>query len=211
MIGWLAVLPAQTTSLQFEVEYKELPNLIYQLDNVSGMMPWEASGNYLKLWKDNFLTSAEDERWLERWKTQRKKQIRTEETGSGTKFPISMVYRGGDSEFLVRANGLQVNTLSEYGNALRKSLPASYASELSAVVEHFQPRFHEWWRSQGESAGRGFVADLKKILDSAPLREKISKFQQFYQAELPKGMKIPFVLFYRPKVVMEPSSGHHLG
>ncbi len=197
-------------SLDFVVEYRELPNLIYQLDNISGMLPWESSGNFKKLWQDNFLTDTSEEAWIQRWKAQRLKQVRVEPERSHIRLPISPVYRTGGSEYLVRSAGFRVDTVSQYRQLLSLELPKEFAEELGSVVAHFQPKFHEWWKSKGEAAGRGFITSLSETLNDPRVRNRVAQMQKFYEAELPKGTKIPFILLYRPSFILEPTSGQQL-
>lgn len=204
----LFTLQAHLEPIEIQVRFEPIANLTYQLDNVTGQMPWEGSENYTRLWKREFLATPEDNELLAEWKSARPVPEDSPMT-SAVKFPIEVVSPDRSLETRIRAAGFDSKTPEEYARNISKVASEKQAKILSKVVRHFAPKFLEWWNREALVKGQSFVQEMTALVESAPIKSSLQAFQRFY--EIKGAQKIPFMLLYRPLEVSENTSGQQLG
>ena len=196
VVGWPAQR-AEAGLLKFEVLHRALPNLVYELDCVSGAISQCSLEAYKPLWETKFLTTQEDRAALEVWKTIRGKYAQSVELPLGISFPL----------------GKRGNALSLFASARKATMMASSVDDLinridvimlpqdrdamADVVRRFEPRFRAWWGSQSKS-GDAFAAELSKLLMRLDVRDLVQKFQAFYEAPTRGDRALPFLVLDRP-------------
>lgn len=205
----LAAKLVSSPSLVLESHFEPLPNLLYQLDMVSGFLSHTRSEGISQIWKQRIATSPGDAKELTRWKTT---MDRLQSQGQGRWDP-SMIYSAmtlqSDAE-RVRLIGLTSTSTVEFTKRVAKEVDAKAARELSEVLAEFQPEFLKWWNEEAAPKGAKFAEKASQLLKSDKLSQAARNLVNFYQPDLPNGFVIPFQFMYKPKF-KEGSSGEQVG
>ncbi len=208
-----AILASRASAVSFEVRYQPIANLTYELDVLTGVLPHDGDQNFKKLWNDHFLSTEEDRQALQHWKLIRTNLSERNEPQqkSSTRFPIEWVGPRLNPDSDVRFAGFDAKDATDYHRRLQASSGAAMAYQLSQVVEHFLPKYQEWWSQEGSQRGKSFAQKLGELLKSDPIQNIISEETRFYRPRLKSNSVIPFILLYRPDDLPEPTSGQQLG
>lgn len=215
MLAALAFVLAQPkVDVKFEVGFRPIANLTYQLDVLSGVLPHDAPLNFKALWEREFLKTAEDRQALDLWRARRKdmgKVFEPKEAASAVRFPIERFGPIDDSEAHIRSAAFDAADLRDYRRRILAVSNREAATDLSYVVAHFLPAYEDWWKRVPSAEGDVFARDLRGMLDSTKMRSTLARFVQFYRPQLDADPTIRFVLLYRPNEIKEPTSGQQLG
>lgn len=186
-----------TAPLQFEVISGEVPNLVYALDCLSGVVPSCSRAAYEKVWNEQFLKTDADRGMLASWLKLHRKYNGSVEFAHPTPLPLGQraMYSVGAR---LRLAGLLANSVENFVARVDVlTLPEDRAA-LSAVVRHFEPRFRAWWAPRSRT-GQAFVLELKRLLGQPEVVALFSAFREFYSAKVPTDLPLRFVVLDRPE------------
>ncbi len=188
---------AEAAPPRFEVLHRALPNLVYELDCVSGAISQCSLEAYKPLWESKFLSSPEDRAAIEVWKAIRAKYSQSVELPLGVTFPLGE--RGNSLSLFASARKatMMATSVDDLINRLDVMTLPHDRDAMADVVRRFEPRFRVWWASQSKS-GDAFAADLSKLLMRLDVRDLIMKFQAFYEAPNRGDRALPFLVLDRP-------------
>lgn len=197
-------------SFSFDFVRSPIADLTYELDNLSGMMPWEASGSYRILWEREFLKTKEDSDMLELWKNTRR-SIEPPRVALESGFPIQYVGPQADREAEVRNAGFLADSTSTYRATMKALAKPDQVSNLVKVLEHFKPTFDKWWKLNADPKGDIFASKLKDLIANPTISAHIESFARFYEVPREKTQNLPIVFLYKPSFKSENTSGQQLG
>lgn len=195
--------------LNIDVRCDVLPNLIYELDVVSGRLPWESDKNFKQLWRSQFLKSSADQLALQNWR-----EAREVDNGMGEdlpNFPIEDVGVPNDLETKMRRAGILSNSPQEYRLEIEKLLKTDQADRLADVVEHFYPSYANWWKNEAEKEANRFSLGLSNLVKSDKVQSNLAQFAAFYQSKNIENANLKVQLMFRPGQLRETSSGQQIG
>ncbi|WP_394830172.1 hypothetical protein LVJ94_27060 [Pendulispora rubella] len=185
--------------LRYALHLAEAPNLIYQLDCISGAALC-AQPIYRELWA-TFQLDAADEAALARWKA-----LRAKHGGELRRVDIprpaqALLAPSGIFDLAERQRiaGLRARTPDAYQEAMALLSTDSDAQGLRDVLERFAPRFGEWWRQHGFAAGSVFFDGFRRLLGDSFLDSTIEKAAHFYEADLPPGTTFQIHVLVQPR------------
>ena len=205
---------AQAGLLEMKVIHRELPNLVYQLDCVSGAVHGCSREVYVPLWETAFLRTQEDRDVLAKWRAARARYSQSVDLPlpAGVALPLG---RRGDRislETQVGVAALMALSLDDLASRLDLvTLPADRDAMVGAV-KRFQPAFHEWYQAQVKG-GDAFALELQKLLTRLDVRNLLQSFQTFYEVPASANRALPFLVLDRPVPEGDPrhSFGTQLG
>lgn len=205
----IAPLALSQPTVRLEAKFEPLPNLAYQLDIVSGYLPYNQSEVLSKLWKDRFLTQPGDAKLLDRWRdTMRRLEARGQSTfNPKLLYSIATIQNDGEK---TREIALNSSSVFQFSRRLAAEIEPQAARDLGTILSRFQPEFMSWWQSEAEPKGGAFAAQASKILASEKLTKLNNQLVNFYQPQLPDGFVVPVQFMYKPKA-KEGSHGEQVG
>ncbi|HWM86722.1 MAG TPA: hypothetical protein VNO33_12810 [Kofleriaceae bacterium] len=183
--------------LRYRLQLAELPNLVYQLDCITGAALC-AQVIYRELW-DSFALDAGDRAALANWKA-----LRTRHAGEIRRVerrpqPLLAPSGGFDLAERQRIAGLRARTPRAYQEAIALLSTDADARQLRRVIERFAPRFKTWWRQRGFAAGSPFFDGFLRLLSDPFLDRTIDSAARFYEADLPAGTVFQVHLLVQPR------------
>ncbi len=189
---------AHAAVLKLEVVHRELPNLVYQLDCVSGAITSCSREAYEPLWQSRFLTSDEDRAALTTWREVRSRYAQSVELPQTSEFPLG--WRGGrlSIDGSIRRAALLATSVDELASRLDLLMQPSDRDAATHVIKRFEPRFRAWYEAQAKS-GDAFAAQLQKLLRRLDVLSLLSHFQRFYDADVSTERALPFLVLDRPE------------
>jgi len=196
--------------VETRVLHRELPNLVYQLDCVSGAIGSCSLDAYQTLWKAKFLTTPEDDAALKVWKATRARYAESIDIPSEVKFPLGREGSKLSLDASVRRAGLLATSVENFVSRLDLLMLASDREAMAAVVRRFVARFHTWYQSQAKS-GDAFAIELQRLLERQDVQTLINQFHTFYDAQLPPNQPLPFLVLDRPESASHQSYGEQVG
>ena len=192
-----SVAHAAEAPVRFDVVYRELPNLVYQLDCVSGATHGCSRAAYQAWWDKQLLRDADDRAALDRWRAVHQRYGELVQLEIPVALPLG---RRGDVvalEARLRIAGLLATSVEDFVSRVDVLvLPADRAT-LSEVLKRFEPRFRPLWQAQAK-AGQAFAADLTRVLQRKDVVELTGKLRAFYDGQVPADRPLPFVVLDRP-------------
>jgi hypothetical protein len=199
----------QPVRTRFNLTLRPIANLTYQLDVITGHLPWESSANYRLLWEEKFLSSKEDREVLAIWKKER--EVKNENASESLKgFPIEPISIDSSIENSIRVAGFDAENSFEYGKSLSRIVSKQRAKLLAHVVNHFSRKFNAWWNTDALSDGIKFRNDLYSQLNQPKILHRFGQFVNFYKGKNSPFSEIPISLLFRPNRIQEPTSGQQL-
>jgi hypothetical protein len=197
----LALLLASTAvsadPLRFRVIYGEIPNLVYQLDCVSGALTSCSKDAYQQLWDRDILRDDADRAALGRWKAVAQRYGGSLDLPVPVELPLGSRGHRIDLYARIRVAGVLARSVEEYVDRVGVIvLPADQAA-LAEVITRFEPRFRAVWE-RSAPAGRAFAAELEQLLARPDLVALVDQMRALYEAELPGDRPLPFVVLDRP-------------
>jgi|GEM_PF-1542200 len=195
--------------LKMEVIYSEVANLTYQLDVMTGEVPFPDPTNFQQLWKQEFLKTDADKAMVDQWKSIRQRYEASVNL-PGLKMPLEPEWSSINLGERLRILGLGSDSLESYGNGLSLLTLPKDGLLFQQVLDHFQPAFHVWWTREAEPKGKRFVAEIRAELNKPSLIEQVERFRHFYGSTLPDGYVARFSMVYRPDYVKAPTSGQQM-
>ncbi|MEI7576105.1 MAG: hypothetical protein WCK51_04370 [Armatimonadota bacterium] len=205
----LTQLAANPPTVYLDARFEPLANLVYQLDMVSGYLPYSKSEVISSLWKERIATNSDDAKFLDQWKQTMRK---LEAKGQGEYNPrllYSVATIQSEAE-RTREIGLTSSSLLEFSKRVAREVEPQAAKELSSVIARFQPAFLSWWNQEAEPKGIDFRVKAEKLLKSEKLKGLTKDLVRFYQPDLPDGYIVPVQFMYKPKA-RESSHGEQVG
>lgn len=201
---------AQAGLLEMKVIHRELPNLVYQLDCVSGAVHECSREVYAPLWEASFLKTQEDRDALAKWKAARARYSESVDLPlpPGVALPLG---RRGDRislEAQVRMAAMMANSLEDLASRLDLVTLPPDRDAMVGVVRRFEPTFRTWYQGRAKS-GDAFALELQKLLTRLDVRNLIQTFQSFYEVPPSSNRALPFLVLDRP--VAPGDSRHSFG
>ncbi len=193
----LAPVRAEAAPLKFEVLHRELANLVYELDCVSGALVACSLEAYQPLWESKFLLSDDDRAALKTWKATRARY------GASVDLPVNVTLPlGGRADRLslearARRAAMMATSVDDLVSRLDLVMLPADRDALADVVRRFEPRFRAWWVAQSKG-GDAFAVELNKLLMRLDVRDLIIKFQAFYETPIRSDATLPFLVLDRP-------------
>lgn len=190
--------------LRYSLQLAEQPNLVYQLDCITGTV-FCAQPIYKEFWATLHLDTA-DEGALATWKTVRARhggELRRKDAWNHPQ-PLLAPSGGYDVSERQRIAGLNARTPGEYLTSIALLSTDADAQTLQGVLAHFAPRFAVWWRERGFAVGSAFFDGFQRLLADPFLDATLDKAARFYEADLPPGTT------FRIHVVVQPPSSRKL-
>ena len=189
-----------------DVRFTPGANLAYQLDCVSGVVPFCGRADYEALWRTHFLRTAVDSLRLRQWEALNRRyavSIAPTGTGDDAREPMEVGQK-------LRLAQLQSSTPADL--LVRLELLLAPADWLIAreVVLHFAPPFDRWWRETAAPTGEPFVQALRALLHRSDVAERVGQFVRFYGTTYPLAAGVPMQLLLRPGLVSEGTSGQQI-
>lgn len=166
------------TGFALRLELAPLPNLIYQLDCLSGAVLCSPDG-YRLLWAELKL-DAKDEAALVRWKT-----LRTRHTGTlrvdaaAASAPLLASGAYVDVAERQRIAALRAHDLDAFEAGIALLSSDADARELRGIASGFEPRFMQFWQAKGLAAGAAYFKDLSALLADPFLLATLSRVARF--------------------------------
>lgn len=214
MLSFLACAVIAPASLSFDVQFRPIANLTYELDVLAGKLPHDAPRNFRALWEREFLKTPEDRAAFQLWQSRRNnpgKVRQPQAVLSSVRFPIEWVGPREDSESFIRGAGFDATDVRDYRRRILGVTNREMATDLSYVVAHFLPAYAAWWDRVAAKEGADFARGVNAALTAPNMRKTLDQLVQFYQPQLGPNATIPFILLYRPDEIKEPTSGQQLG
>lgn len=168
----------QAPGLALRLELAPLPNLLYQLDCLSGAVLCSPDG-YRELWSELGL-DAQDHKALTRWKA-----LRTRHTGTlpadaaAASAPLLLSGARVDVAERQRIAALRATDLENFEAAVALLSNDADAHELRTISTRFEERFMRFWRSHGHAAGAAYVSELASLLGDPFLLETLARVSRF--------------------------------
>jgi hypothetical protein len=209
----LALILAQTAwtapTVQLDARFEPLPNLMYQLDLVSGYLPYAKSQVISTLWKERIANSSEDAAFINQWRETMRRLESKGQSEFNPRLLDSVATIQSDAE-RTREIALTSSSLTEFARRVARDVELDAAKKLSAIVARFQPSFMKWWEEEAEPKGREFQTKAQKLVQSERIAELTKTLVRFYQPELPNNYTVPVQFMYKPKA-RENSHGEQVG
>jgi hypothetical protein len=205
----LTQLVANSPTVRLDARFEPLANLVYQLDMVSGFLPYSKSAVISNLWTERIATNPDDTKFLDQWK-QTMRKLETKGQGDYNPRLLYSVATIQSEAEKTREIGLTASSLLDFSKRVAKEVDPQAAKELSSVIAHFQPAFLNWWNQEAEPKGTDFRVKADKLLKSEKLISLTKDLVRFYQPELPDGYIVPVQFMYKPKA-REGSHGEQVG
>ncbi|HEU4409140.1 MAG TPA: hypothetical protein VFS43_28035 [Polyangiaceae bacterium] len=175
-----------------------LPNLLYQLDCVSGAVVC-ARVVFREFWGARGL-DAGDEAALSAWKA-----LRTRHGGELKRLdvaPVTLPLLAPAGAFDLgerqRLAGLLARAPGAYEASIALLSADADARRLGEIVRRFEPRFLGWWRSRGFAAGSASFDAFARRLADPFFDATLERAARFYEAELPPGPLLDVHLVVQP-------------
>ncbi len=195
--------------VRLDARYEPLPNLLYQLDVVSGYLGSDQSPSLNRLWKERIAIEPSDAKLLERWRDIMRKLETTGQPEFDPGFPFSVSTIQSDAE-RTREIGLRSASQIEFLRRIAKEVAPDTARALGEIIGHFQSAFLSWWSQEAEPEGRAFQQKASQLLAGEKLQKLSQTLVHFYQPDLPDGYVVPIQFMYKPKA-SESSHGGQVG
>ena len=196
-------------SVKLDARCEPLPNLLYQLDVVSGYLPYNQSPVLSKVWKERIATHPEDAKLLDLWRDTMRRLESKGQTEFNPRLLYSVATIQNEAE-RTREIGLRSSNQFEFTRAVARNIEPGAARTLGAVIVRFQPAFMAWWSEEAESKGRAFQQQAAKLLNTEKLQKLTQTLVHFYQPDLPERFVVPVQFIYKPKA-REASHGEQVG
>lgn len=195
------VVELKSGDLAIQVGARAQPNLIYQIDCMARLVTCTPDV-YEQLWNGQLSFGDEDRQRVQEWATLRRAVRRSGSSGDPTlpvKASVPIFGANEDSPWnKLRWAEFTAADAGELKRAWAPLVPPETAARLSAIVDHFRPRFDTWWKEQ-ESQAAAFVAGIETAMSRGRAAELLSAAARFYGSEL--GDRRVFLhLFLQPKV-----------
>jgi hypothetical protein len=197
MLLTLALLAAVPAPLRFEVVTGELPNLVYQLDCVSGVIHACSREAFEPTWKTSLLQDDADRAALAQWAAVHARYGGRVEFPSVVPLPLG-ARAGVQLEGRLRLAGLLARSVDDFIARIDVLVHPNDRATLSAVVRRFEPRFRPVWQANAKGS-KGFAAELTQALGDGAVSSLVSRFRTFYDAQVPDDRPLPFVIVDRPE------------
>ncbi len=195
--------------LTFHFVASELANLTFGLDAMAGLSPADSEA-YRALWRRELRWDGEDDRQLDRWKSLRLRQ--RDGGGAGRSAAGSPAVKVGwppnyagfyGEEFgldqRVRIAGFQARSVRDYRKRLCRLLEQEREADgLVSVVQHFGPRFGEFWVREGRRLTEPKAEAFARLAREKGILGLAEQFLAFTEAELPRRHGVWFYLMARP-------------
>jgi len=190
--------------LRYHLQLAEQPNLVYQLDCVTGVALC-AQAIYAELW-DTFGLDAGDRAALATWKSLRVRYGGELRRVDRTRPPQPLLAPAGVHDLAERQRiaGLRARTPATYEASMALVSSDADARRLRGVIERFAPRFAAWWRRRGFASGAAFFDGFRRLLADRFLDSTVDKAARFYESDLPAGT------VFRVHVLVQPRSARKL-
>ena len=198
------------TMVEMKVLHRELPNLVFQLDCVSGAIGSCSLEAYQPVWNAKFLTSPEDAEALKLWKTTRARYGESVEIHSEVKYPLGRTGSKLSLDASVRRAGLLATSVDDLVSRLDLLMLAADRDAMASVLRRFGPRFHTWYQAQAKS-GDAFALELQRLLERQDMQTLINQFHAFYDAQLSPNRPLPFLVLDRPESANPRSFAEQVG
>jgi hypothetical protein len=189
--------------LVFHFVASEFANLTFQLDALANLSGADTEA-YRTLWRRDLHWSGEDDRQIDRWKN-----IRVQHKGTGPSGrnapPVAWPpnYAGFYGQELsldqnVRIAGFQAKSLKDYRRRLEKLLDQRESDTLVSVIQHFGPRFGEFWIREGRALTEPKAAGFAQLTKDRGILQLAEQLVTFTSAQLPKHHGVWFYLIAHP-------------
>jgi hypothetical protein len=202
-----AAKPEPTVTL--EAHFEPFANLVYQLDMVSGYLPYARSEAISKIWKDRIANQPGDEKFLTQWQATMRRLEAKGQVAFNPKLIYSIATIQNEGE-RVREIGLNSTSIADFAKQVARQIEPTAAKELSEVLARFNPSFTHWWTQEATPKGSTFRVKAAELFKSEKITKAIGNLVHFYQPQLPSGQVVPVHFMYKPKA-SEPSHGEQVG
>lgn len=173
LIAFLPLAGAETLrsrSVTLRIEATEFANLAYQVLCLADELPCSKQ-TYQQLWESRLDWNAQDSRQIAHFLA----TLRALPAGYEDPAPLPLNFPSYYPS-LIKLHGLKSALLASTdlpaarGN-LTKVVGPEAAARLIAVVDHFRPRFHTWWRAEGQRLARKKPKAIARLFQKYALME----------------------------------------
>lgn len=207
LVAESATLRSRTVTLR--VEATEFANLSYQVLCLADELPC-SKPTYQQLWQTQLDWNEEDNRQIAQFHA----ILRALPAGYEDPAPLPLNFPSYYPS-LIKLQGLKSALLmsDELGAArvnLAKVVGSEAAERIAGVVGHFRPRFHTWWRAEGQNLTRNKSKDLARLLKKYELMELAEQFAESLDVPAPARRRPYLQLIARPALGPRGSYGTQL-
>ena len=200
----------QGRRLRYHLALAPQPNLVYQLDCVTGVALC-AQPVFRDLWAAEHLDTDAAEA-LATWKSIRARhggEVRRID-GTAPSLPLLAPSGNGDLAERQRIAGLRASTPDAYESSIALLTSDADARALRAVVERFSPRFDAWWEKEAFAAGSAYLDGFSRLLADPFFDATVDAAARFYEADVPPGTEIRIALLVQPRSARDFSVAYQL-
>jgi hypothetical protein len=194
--------------LRLHYQAEEFPNLVYQVECLAGVVPCSRT-TYAELWKNKLQWKEEDDRQIDNWRQTVLVLSRSAPYSfMRAAFPpnYAKYYVGDNSGLRARTAAYQSKSLAELQKTMKSMNAEPELKLMSAVLDHFRPRFHSWWTQEGQGLVQGAETRLAELAEKREFEPFTVKMAQFYEADLPSPAHLYFQVMARPESAQQQSS-----
>lgn len=193
-------LRSRTVTLR--VEATEFANLAYQVLCLADELPCSKQ-TYQQLWQTRLDWNGEDNRQIARLHA----ILRALPAGYEEPAPLPLNFPSYYPS-LVKLHGLKsallraIDTRTAEAN-LAEVVGMEAAGRMTAVVDHFRPRFHTWWRAEGEAFAKNKPKEIARLFKKHALMDLAE--------QLAEGLAVPAIARRQPhlQLMVRPALGPH--
>lgn len=205
----LTKVVAASPAIHLDARFDALPNLTYQLDMVSGYLPYAKSEVISTIWKNRIAPSPEDAKFLTQWKDTMRRLEAKGQSEFNPRLLYSVATIQSDAEH-TREIALTSSSQLDFSRRVAREVEPEAAKQLSTVIARFQPAFMDWWSQEASPKGSEFREKADRLLKSEKIAKLTKTLVNFYQPDLPDGFTVPVQFIYKPKA-RESSHGEQVG
>lgn len=184
--------------MTFELEGHAVPNLVYQLDCLAGIMPCSTAA-FHALWHEQLGWSADDDAAIVRWRHLRQ-HFEGELHEHERPQPKTLVRVGDGSSGLgerQRWAGFDARGADDFVRLVNLVSAAGDADRLGAIVRRFEPRFARWWPTVAPRIDT-FARQSAELLRQPRITALADQALRFYETDAGAGIRAPIHFVWRP-------------